>query len=56
MNDNQILADILAEQRKTNQLLLALIEALADEQGSDQVATDLDGSPRPPMPEPGTHL
>lgn len=56
MDANQVLADILSEQRKTNQLLLALIEALADEQGSDQPTVDLDGNPRPPMPEPGSHL
>ena len=43
-----LLEQMLLEQRKTNQLLSLLIEALADEEGSDPDApplTYMDGSP-----------
>lgn len=41
-----LLSQILEEQRKTNELLLMLIQAMAEDQDQDQqVSTYMDGSP-----------
>lgn len=41
-----LLADLLQEQRRTNKLLMALIEALSDDDHDDQPTRNyLDGSP-----------
>lgn len=46
---NELLQSLVDEQRKTNQLLLILIEYLAgdDEDVEPRVETYLDGTPRP---------
>lgn len=53
--DESLLAQILQEQRKTNQLLLLLIEAMGEEDAGpdDEPVTYMDGTPVGYQPSTG---
>lgn len=49
-------AELLKEQRRTNDLLVALIQAIAEESGETEPVVDMDGNPRANPDQESQHL